>query len=45
MASTDAGNTEHYVRRVVSDDAIENGGHSAGFAFRFVVLFSFAVSL
>lgn len=45
MASTDVGSMGHFVRRVVNDDAIENGGGSGFFAFRFVVLFSFALNL
>lgn len=35
----------HFIRRLVNDDAIENGGDSVVSAFRFVVLFSFALNL
>lgn len=45
MASSAVDNMGHFVRRVVSDDAIENYGGSVIFVFRFVVLFSFALNL
>lgn len=35
----------HLLRRLVNDNAVENGGDSLVSAFRFVVLFSFALNL
>lgn len=45
MASTGIGNMGLFLRRVVTDDAIENHGSSVIFAFRLGFLLSFALNL